>query len=383
MGGNPRPEHDTAGTGVKYGVHEDKPSFSDQRPTESGEDRPNVNAGGFGTVEPSVGADPQSAQKPEQKQQGGDRPLAEPSDEQTEAIKNKTQQAQQGQSGENQGQIKRVMTDEERENAQSPDDFPKDPDDHSGEPLKMHDGSAEKGRGQPQEAAGRDRSASVGQEGGGEHGASKGTGEKVVKATGFAAEGGDFDAAAPGAGKEATREYFRGHPLSSTRPLLTRHAPSPHRSPGTERYPQERLRGATTKLRRRREREVFHQGETTSGLVRGYLARAPEGWGLCADASPRSIVQAYVPCHRMYKHERPFLLSSIMSQTGDVFSVATSRIPVLRETFPTSIGLVCVCVCVCGSAKWGEAVSVAFSMGPFSCICFASRLRKGGADDAV
>jgi hypothetical protein len=34
-------------------------------------------------------------------------------------------------------------------------------------------------------------------------GTGKGTGEKHVKSTGLAAEGGDFDAAAPGAGKEA------------------------------------------------------------------------------------------------------------------------------------------------------------------------------------
>jgi hypothetical protein len=34
----------------------------------------------------------------------------------------------------------------------------------------------------------------------------EGTGEKVVKSTGFAAEGGDFDAAAAGAAREADRE---------------------------------------------------------------------------------------------------------------------------------------------------------------------------------
>jgi len=50
-----------------------------------------------------------------------------------------------------------------------------------------------------------ERSASVGQEGGGEHGKVKGTGEEWVKTSGIAAEGGDFDATKPGAGREATR----------------------------------------------------------------------------------------------------------------------------------------------------------------------------------
>lgn len=36
--------------------------------------------------------------------------------------------------------------------------------------------------------------------------ASKGTGEAYVKATGFSADGGDFDAKNPGAGKEADRK---------------------------------------------------------------------------------------------------------------------------------------------------------------------------------
>ena len=36
----------------------------------------------------------------------------------------------------------------------------------------------------------------------------KGTGEQVVTATGFAAEGGDFDATKPGAAKEADRMYL-------------------------------------------------------------------------------------------------------------------------------------------------------------------------------
>lgn len=36
----------------------------------------------------------------------------------------------------------------------------------------------------------------------------EGTGEKWVRSSGMKAEGGDFDATAPGAGREANREYF-------------------------------------------------------------------------------------------------------------------------------------------------------------------------------
>ena len=36
----------------------------------------------------------------------------------------------------------------------------------------------------------------------------EGTGEEWVRSSGIKAEGGDFDATAPGAGKEANREYF-------------------------------------------------------------------------------------------------------------------------------------------------------------------------------
>jgi hypothetical protein len=36
----------------------------------------------------------------------------------------------------------------------------------------------------------------------------EGTGEKYVKSSGMVADGGDFDAANPGAGKEADREFI-------------------------------------------------------------------------------------------------------------------------------------------------------------------------------
>lgn len=42
---------------------------------------------------------------------------------------------------------------------------------------------------------------------------SKGTGEQYVRTTGFAADGGDFDATKPGAGKEADRKHTQRQPL--------------------------------------------------------------------------------------------------------------------------------------------------------------------------
>lgn len=78
----------------------------------------------------------------------------------------------------------------------------KDPNDHSGEPMKMHDGS-ETGIGATQEER---RTSKAGNPGGQEHGKeAKGTGEQWVKSTGLATDGGNFDATKPGAGKEADR----------------------------------------------------------------------------------------------------------------------------------------------------------------------------------
>jgi len=101
------------------------PTPSTAEVSASGESKAPV--GGFGTVEPSVGANLSSTDQPEVKQPGVDKPLDEPTGEQH-------------------------------------------PDDHSGDPLK-----------------------------------GEGTGEKYVKTSGMAADGGDFDATKPGAGKEADR----------------------------------------------------------------------------------------------------------------------------------------------------------------------------------
>lgn len=195
----------------------------DIRPTEANENRPNTNVGGFGTAEPSVSADPASGQKPQQKQQGGDRPLDEPTGEQVQAVKQEKKEGEAAQEGkdssktglgeERDGQ-RHPRNDEEREKMAEKGELPKDPNDHSGEPMKMHDGSesdvskkpGEEGKTDKEGEGGEtDRKKSVGQEGGQPHGSAKGTGEEWVKTSGFDAEGGDFDATKPGAGKEATR----------------------------------------------------------------------------------------------------------------------------------------------------------------------------------
>ncbi|EOD52284.1 putative glycine-rich cell wall structural protein 1 protein [Neofusicoccum parvum UCRNP2] len=170
QGGAIRPEHQTEGTGVTS-LHSNDPHGSDVRPSESnassGSERilagaGTTSAGGFSKAEPSVGADPSSAQKPVAKQQGGDKPTAVPTTgTETDAVKDKK---------------------DEGEAALAK----RDPNDHSGEPLKVHDGSEKK-------------EVHPGQDGGDtKSGEEQGTGEMHVKTTGFKADGGDFDASLPG-----------------------------------------------------------------------------------------------------------------------------------------------------------------------------------------
>jgi hypothetical protein len=142
-----------------------------------------------------------SGAAPFQKQQGADRPTEEPSAAQTEAVNDKTQSAEHASSSH-----PHITSDEQREKLAEKGELPKIPNDHSGEPMKMHaGGDPEKPVEGETTAQKTERSASVAQEGGGEHGKVKGTGEQWVKTSGMAAEGGDFDVTKPGAGKEATR----------------------------------------------------------------------------------------------------------------------------------------------------------------------------------
>ncbi|KAI9837290.1 MAG: hypothetical protein M1819_000364 [Sarea resinae] len=166
ISGPPRPEHETDKTGVT-GIHSNDPKFEDKRPTDA--DGPSTSErgqskapiGGVGAVEPSVGSDPASGTKPTQKQQGADRPNEEPTGENLDALKERKETADEKVTGSG---------------------------DSAGQPLgegKSSGGDAEDGPGAPSKG--------------------EGTGEKYVKSTGLAADGGDFDVANPGAGREADR----------------------------------------------------------------------------------------------------------------------------------------------------------------------------------
>ena len=141
--------------------------------------------GGIGAVETSVGADPLSGAKPEEKFQGADRPAEEPSGEQVTAIRNEKEKHENIQVG----------NDPTGDDTGEGSTENKDLNDHSGEPL----GTVDHG------APGQGKALGGVSEG---YSKEKGTGELWVKSTGVAAHGGDFDAAKPGAGKEAGRKCF-------------------------------------------------------------------------------------------------------------------------------------------------------------------------------
>ncbi|MCJ1252074.1 hypothetical protein MMC30_009312 [Trapelia coarctata] len=195
QGGEVHPHHTTDKTGVTD-LHKTDANSEAVHPSSvvppSSSDEPNVGGvshvkgsiTGLGGVEPSVGAQPDSAADVGQKQQGADRPVEEPSGEQLGAIKKKKEKHEGVQAGSD-------PTDPTGDDGASAPP-PKDPNDHSGEPLGTVDHGAE-GQGEKKKNE---------QEGPSEE---KGTGEKWVKTSGVAADGGDFDATKPGAGKEAER----------------------------------------------------------------------------------------------------------------------------------------------------------------------------------
>ncbi|KAF2269939.1 hypothetical protein CC78DRAFT_529100 [Lojkania enalia] len=157
QGGVPNPHHETEKTGV-VGNMSQSTKGADINPSESS----------------NPGLDPSSGIAPSQKQQGADRPKDAPTGDEAAAVKGKKDEAEEALAK-------------------------RDPNDHSGEPMHMHDGSV------PATQAER-RVSKVGNPGGQEHGKEeKGTGEKWVKSTGLASEGGDFDVTKPGAGREADR----------------------------------------------------------------------------------------------------------------------------------------------------------------------------------
>jgi hypothetical protein len=89
----------------------------------------------------------------------------------------------------------------------------KDPNDRSGEPMHMHTGAGD-GSAVPKTQQER-RESKVGNPGGQEHGREtvEGTGEQWVKTSGMAADGGDFDATKPGAGREADSMWTKAGKL--------------------------------------------------------------------------------------------------------------------------------------------------------------------------
>lgn len=140
----------------------EKPSSLDTSRPDSDSIKPQA-ATSLGESESQVIPDPSPEQKSAQKHQGADRPLKEPVGEQADALAKDKEHAERAQA---RGSIA----------SHSPLIPGLPSDDKSGSPADV----------------GKDNSS--------------GTGEKYVKSTGLAAQGGNFDAAAPGAGKEADRE---------------------------------------------------------------------------------------------------------------------------------------------------------------------------------
>jgi len=151
-----RPEHEHDKTGVtdapqpSSGFTSDKPTSSNQ-PSTTG-------------PEPSVSADPSSGVQDTPKQQGADRPQDEPSSDAHKAIQDAKKEAEEAQTVDVSGPG----------------------------PVPLEE------RGTAPTSGGDDDGPQKESQG-------EGTGEQYVKSSGMKADGGDFDAANPGAGKEADR----------------------------------------------------------------------------------------------------------------------------------------------------------------------------------
>jgi len=155
------PHADTDKTGVTGGQqHHPDQAFKSDRPSNA-----NDSSGPPGV---SAGADPASGQQPTQKQQGADRPEEEPSSDEHARIAATKKEAEEAAKVDTSGPGPRPLT----EVAGKPGGASSSGGDDDGPQKESH---------------------------------GEGTGEKYVKSTGMAADGGDFDAAKPGAGKEADR----------------------------------------------------------------------------------------------------------------------------------------------------------------------------------
>jgi hypothetical protein len=163
-----RPEQDTDKTGVTS-AHNPTSATSSDKPTSS-----NDNSGPGAA---SVSADPSSAPQDTQKQQGADRPSDEPSSEEHDRIK-ETKEAEEAAAADTSGPGPRSLEEKARDGGVGGANGA-----GGGDKVEEEDGPQKESQGE-------------------------GTGEKYVKSSGMVADGGDFDAANPGAGKEADRKFF-------------------------------------------------------------------------------------------------------------------------------------------------------------------------------
>jgi len=157
-----RPEHETDKTGVTS-AHQPSSAVSSDKPTSS-----NDNSGPGAA--PSVGADPASGAQTDTKQQGADRPHEEPDHGENQAIKETKAEAEEAQNVDISGPGPQSLEEKAK---------------NGGVAGASSSGGDDDG---PQKES---------------HG--EGTGEQYVKSSGMNADGGDFDASNPGAGREADR----------------------------------------------------------------------------------------------------------------------------------------------------------------------------------
>ena len=159
-----RPEHETDKTGVTS-ANQPSNKFGDEKPS-------NANDSSSPGPEPSVGADPASGAQDTQKHQAADRPEDEPSSDEHGRIQEPKKEAEDAQNVETSGPGPKPLSETHKA---------------GGEAQSSSSGGDDDG---PQKES---------------HG--EGTGEKYIKSSGMKANGGDFDASAAGAGKEADRSY--------------------------------------------------------------------------------------------------------------------------------------------------------------------------------
>ena len=121
--------------------------------------------------------DPASAQQNTQKHQGADRPGEGPDSGESQKIKDTKKEAEEAAAVDVSGPGPKTLEEKSKEGGAA-GAGKKDDDDDDGPQKESH---------------------------------GEGTGEKYVKSSGMKVDGGDFDASAPGAGKEADREFLFAH----------------------------------------------------------------------------------------------------------------------------------------------------------------------------